>query len=158
MNYEVITRPGYTVSGLPLVTTNEPGRADVEIGALWGRFFEENVMDEIPQRMSEELVGLYTDYEGDHTQPYTLVVGAKVDPSVEEAPAGLVLKRVPSTSYALFNVEGEFPTALIRAWQTVWNSTLPRAYSHDMEVYPNGFPMTGEVDMQLYIALGEDVS
>ncbi len=124
--------------GLSLRTTNQEGRSQTEIPRHWMRFFEERVQDKIPNKANDNIVALYTEYEGDFLQPYSLIVGCEVT-SLDDIPEGLAGKEVPSAEYRLFPVKGPFPYSLLSAWKAVWTSNLKRAYTNDFEIYPAGF-------------------
>lgn len=121
--------------GLPIKTT--PAEAQEKIGAHWNRFFEENWLEKIPNRINDTLYGLYTDYEGDFTQPYTLIIGTQVS-TLSSIPEGMVGKEIPAQTYALFEAKGEFPQALIDKWIEIWKTPLERSYLADFEKYDGG--------------------
>jgi predicted transcriptional regulator YdeE len=120
----------FHVIGIAIRTSN--GRPD-EIGALWQRF-DESAMREIPSPLSLEPHGVYFDYEGDHTAPFTVLAGLPVAPQVEP-PAGMMKRRIKAATYAVFPGAGPLPGSVIATWETIWNSKLKRTYLADFEVY-----------------------
>jgi len=62
-----------TIVGLSVRTSNAPGKADKDIPKLWDKFMAENITTQIPNKTDETIYAIYTDYEGDHTKPYTTV-------------------------------------------------------------------------------------
>jgi predicted transcriptional regulator YdeE len=110
--HRIVERPAFTVVGLALRTSNS--RPD-QIGGLWQEFYARNVPSLIPNRKSDHVYSVYIDYEGDHTKPYTLVIGCEAD--VGDVPTGLTVKNVPAAKYAVFSASGKQPDSVITAWQ-----------------------------------------
>ncbi len=78
------------VIGLALRTSNakEGNPATAQIGGLWRKFLEESLIEKIPNRKDEGVIlGVYTNYESDHTGLYSLVVSAEVT-RLDSIPAG----------------------------------------------------------------------
>ncbi len=127
--------PPFYLIGLPLKVTLD--EAPKTIGPHWDRFFEENCLEKIPNKLNDTLYGLYTDYEGDFTKPYTLVVGVEVS-SLSSIPEGMVGKEIPAQTYIPFETEGELPQALVDKWVEIWKTPLNRTYSADFEKFDGG--------------------
>ncbi|MDP1834968.1 MAG: GyrI-like domain-containing protein [Chlamydiales bacterium] len=149
MAYTIIERPAFQVMGIAVRTDN--AHAQENIGGLWQRFKEEKATTKIPHKSSEEVFGLYTDYESDHNGLYTLVVGCAVD-KVEEIPAGFAIKNVSAAKFAHFVAAGPHPMALVSTWMEVWSSGLDRTFMSDYEVYGSQFAEQPPV-VNLYIAI-----
>jgi predicted transcriptional regulator YdeE len=138
----LIHKPGFTMAGISTRTSNdlETNQETARIPVLWGRIFKENIFEKIPSKVSPGgLVAVYTDYEGDHTTPYTLVVGAVIQNQSDAViPTGMVTQNVPAQDYLQFPVRGKMPDALIQAWRDIWSyfdGTKPhlRTYQADFE-------------------------
>ncbi|MFC2049239.1 GyrI-like domain-containing protein, partial [Chlamydiota bacterium] len=84
--------------------------------------------------IDDEVLALYTDYEGDHTKPFSYIIGCRVS-KVENLPSGLDFAVVPEQKYALYTSRGLFPQSLIKTWTEIWESQLKRAFKADFEVY-----------------------
>ncbi len=50
---EVLNVNEFLVMGISVRTINENGRAAKDIGELWNRFFADNVLNRIPDRLSD---------------------------------------------------------------------------------------------------------
>ncbi len=116
------------------------------------KFFKENIPAKIPNKVNGDILALYTDYEGDFTQPYSWILGCEVS-SLDEVPEGLVGKVIPASKYAVYTTKEPFPQGLIAAWQAVWNSKLHRSYTSDFEVYAADFDPQKNPEVKLYIAI-----
>lgn len=126
---------GFYVAGLSIVTSNDNDQAAVAINSLWQRFFNEDMLHKIEGRMENVLYVVYSDYEGDHTKPFRVTLGCKVDGGPDDLPSGLHKTHVPNADYAIFAARGEQPKALLQTWEGVWKSNLPRTYTADLEIY-----------------------
>jgi predicted transcriptional regulator YdeE len=122
------------VAGFVTRTTNAEEMAGAgRIGAVWQEF---------SGRSSEHSafcapVGLYHDYESDHTGAYSLLVG---NPLEREAapPPGWTVVEVPRAEYLVFRADGDPPASIVSAWQLIWaffeeSAPYVRAYTFDFE-------------------------
>ena len=127
---------GFSVVGLSMVTSNET--ASEEINALWQNFFEKSIGQDVENRVDDVIYAVYSDYEGDHTKPYRLTVGYKIegDPQMK---GHLHHVAVQGADYAMMGAIGEQPKALIETWTAVWQSDLDRKFETDFEVYGKRF-------------------
>lgn len=152
-NYKIVKKPAILVIGIDCQTSNAPEAGPQDIPKLWGKFYAEDVMSRIPNKISNEVIALYCDYEGDYTQPYSLVIGCAVR-SLDEVPAGMVAKTIPASSYAVFRAVGEYPASLIETWGNIWKQTdLKRTYTGDFELYGDKFLSGSPKEMEVYIAI-----
>lgn len=148
-----IQLPAFSIIGISVRTTNENNQSATDIPALWERFFSENIMERIPGRQSTDLYCVYTDYEKDHTRPYTTVLGCKVADATQ-APEGLQAVTIPERSYAQFEATGNLHEgAVIETWQKIWESPVPRAFTADFEHYGEKAHIPKEAAVDIYIAV-----
>ena len=151
MNY-VSIKP-FTVVGISVRTTNENGQAAQDIAALWNRFMGENLAAQIPNKIDAAVCSVYTDYEGDHTQPYTVLLGCRVS-NADTVPDGMMAKHFSGGTYQPFVAKGSLTQGVVyQTWVDIWNSDLDRAYTADFEVYGEKAldPEAAEVDV--YVAV-----
>ena len=159
MSQNLITIPAFHFIGLPLRTSNDKMN---EIGAHWGKFYSEKIIDKIPDKIDNDgaggatsVLGLYTDYEGDHTKPYTLILGCKVSSidAMTKVKNELVSRTIPESKYVVFTAKGKMPDCIIKTWGDIWNSGIDRTYKFDFEVYgeKSGNPENAEVDIYISV-------
>ena len=86
------------VAGYMIRTSNakEMG-GNGEIGKLWGRFMQQNLAAQIPNRIGQTLIVVYSDYASDEKGEYNYLLGAPVT-TVDGLPAGLSFRRIPAVS------------------------------------------------------------
>lgn len=150
MNYAVEKQRKKFFIGLELKTNNQ--ECSLTMPAHKERFFKENILAKIPNKINGNILALYTDYEGDYTKPYSWILGCEVS-SLEEIPAGLVGKVIPASKYAVFTTQGEFPQGLISVWQAIWKLNLTRSYTSDFELYRSDFNPQKNPEVKVYIAI-----
>ena len=143
------------IVGIAIRTSNENGRSAREIPQLWSRFFSENIAEKILSKTDSTIYSIYTDYELDHTKPYTCILGCRVN-SFDHIPEGLTGKVIEGGRFAVITATGNINEGIVyNKWMEIWNSHIPRAYTADLEVYGERAlnPENGEVD--IFIALKE---
>ncbi len=150
MTYTIEKQDKKFFIGLELRTNNQ--ECSMAMPAHKERFFNENILAKIPNKINGTIYALYTDYEGDFTGPYSWILGCEVS-SLDNVPAGLVGKIIPESKYAVFTTEGAFPQGLIAAWQAIWKSGLSRSYTSDFEVYRADFNPQTNPEVKVYIAV-----
>jgi predicted transcriptional regulator YdeE len=156
-NYKIVQKSAIMVVGIECRTSNAPEDAPQDIPQLWGQFYCQDVMNQIPNKASHEVIALYCDYEGDYTQPYSLVIGCPVS-SIDRIPEGMVAKIVPAGSYAVFSAVGEYPASLIETWGNIWQTGLKRTYTGDYEFYGEKFVSGSPKEVEVFIAIENETS
>lgn len=143
----------FQIIGISVRTINEGEKAKTDIGELWRKFMSENMLEKIPNVIDETIYAVYTDYESDHTKPYTTILGYKVS-ALDKIPEGMVGKKIEQTAYNKFIAKGDLTdNAVIDEWMKIWNMDLDRKYTADFETYGEkaADPKNGEAE--IYIAI-----
>ncbi|HSW87360.1 MAG TPA: GyrI-like domain-containing protein [Rhabdochlamydiaceae bacterium] len=148
MSYVIQEQPKKFVIGIPVKTSNE--NFEKEALPLWGKFNQEK--QQIQDRLNQNCLAVYTDYEGDHTQPFTFMTGCEVS-NLQAIPKGMVGIEISASTYAVFTASGPFPQSLIQVWENIWNSDLKRTYATDFEVYLSDFNPEKNPEIKVYIAV-----
>lgn len=152
----VVQKPLIQVIGIQCRTSNDSTAGPQDIPKLWTRFYSEAIAQQIPNKVSTDVIALYCDYEKDHTTPYTFVIGCPVS-SANEIPDGMVLKTIPAGSYAHFHVVGKYPKTLIETWVSIWqNKELKRTYTGDYELYKENFYEQSPQEVDVFIAIDQE--
>lgn len=143
----------FKVIGIAIRTTNEGEKAAQEIAALWQRFLSENLLEQIPNKVDTTIYSLYTEYEGDHTQPYTTVLGCKVD-SLDHIPSGMVGHAFEGGTYVKTTAKGDLMQGLIvNHWTTIWKMDLDRAYTVDFEAFGEKAQNPSDAEVDFFVAV-----
>ncbi len=154
MKYEIIELEQKVITGIRIKTTNQDGRAMQDIGITWQRLFADGIYNKIPNKVNGKTIGLYTEYEGDYTKPYTFIAGAEVSKEVQigEEIESII---IPKGKYAKFVITGDVQNSVRQAWQEIWNMDLKRKYTCDFEEYQNNSEDMQKQEIHIYIALDE---
>lgn len=129
------TIPSFHITGIAVRTTNENGQSGIDIPVLWGKFMSEGILAKIPAKTGDDLYCIYTDYEKDHTRPYTTILGCQVK-NLNNIPEGMVGRTIEEARYKKFTVKGDLMKgAVFNEWQKIWDTDMPRAFKADFEIY-----------------------
>jgi len=134
MNYSLVTLTEFHILGIAVRTTNQEGKSQNDIGALWEKFMNENMLEKIPDKNSSDIYCLYTDYESDFNGAYTTLLGCKVN-SLANIPAGLTGKTILPAAYRSYISKGKIPDCVVATWIHIWQSGVKRKYQADFDVY-----------------------
>lgn len=143
----------FNVIGISVRTTNENGQSGKDIPALWSQFMTEEIQSKIPNKVSEDLFCIYTDYEKDHTKPYTTILGCKVE-NLDVVPENMIGKTIDSANYEELIAKGNLSEGIVfNKWLEIWNSDLDRSFTADFEVYGEKTQNPENAEVAIYIAL-----
>jgi len=85
-------------------TTNQNGQAAQDLGQLWGKFMSEGIAEKIPNKIEQSIFSIYTNYEGDHTQPYDTIFGIWSEINQQK------LNRVFTADFDVYGEKAQNPT------------------------------------------------
>jgi len=132
---EKVTLEQAYIIGIAIKTINKDQQSANDINKLWERFWGENIAGKVPNKLNEDIYCIYTEYEGDFTQPYTTLIGYAVS-SLNEIPEGMTGITIEHGDYMKLTATGKLSDGIvINEWSKVWQSDLPRNYKSDFEVY-----------------------
>jgi predicted transcriptional regulator YdeE len=143
MKKELVNQPEIMLVGISVRTNNknEMNPQSSKIGELMGRYWNDNIAKQIPNRKHPGVtLSIYTEYDSNEHGDYTYFIGEEVD-SLENIPSELQRLRIPSSKYQKFTTPiGKMPEVVINAWQQIWKMSShdfggERAYKADFEVY-----------------------
>lgn len=142
----------FHIIGISVRTTNEHGQAGTDIPGLWNKFMSQGVMKKIPNKVDHTIYCVYTEYEKDHTKPYTTILGCKVE-SLKNIPDGLMGKTFEEGNYVKRTAKGNLNQGIVfDAWTKIWNANIPRAFTADFEVYGEKAQNSENAEVDLFIA------
>ena len=143
----------FKIIGITVETTNEGGQSVEDMGKLWGQFYSDGISDKIPNKVSEEVYSIYTDYESDYTGKIRAIIGQKVK-SLDEIPDGLIGREFKGGKYIKLVAKGEMPDAIVNVWKKVWkeDEVLKRRYTADFEVYGAKSQNGADSEVDVFIA------
>ncbi|TAF32349.1 MAG: AraC family transcriptional regulator [Cytophagales bacterium] len=142
----------FSIIGIAVRTTNENGQSAQDIPALWNKFMSEGILQQIPNKVDNTLYCIYTDYEKDHTKPYTTLLGCKVT-ILDQVPAGMIGKVFETDHYLKHTAKGNILKGMVfEAWNQIWSSDLKRTFKVDFEVYGTKAQNPEDAEVDIFIS------
>ena len=136
-------------------TTNINEQSSIDCGNLWQEFGKGKYAEIIPNKLTDEILAVYHQYEGDHSKPFSYFVGCKVKAGTE-VPPGLETSTIAKGTYQKINAKGKMPDCVINAWKDVWVSEIPRSFKMDFEVYNEKSKDWSNAEVELYLSVKTD--
>lgn len=148
-----VTIEPFKVIGISVRTANENNQAGKDIAALWDRFLIDKILEAIPSKIDNTVYSIYTDYESDHTKPYTTILGCKVA-TLNNIPEGMVGKSFDGGNYVKLSAKGDLAKDLIiNKWLEIWQMDLERVFSADFEVFSEKAQNPTDAEIDFLIAV-----
>lgn len=145
----------FKIIGISTVTTNENGKSIKDIEEIWGKFWNENITDQIPDKKNNDIYAVYTDYETDYTGKYTLIIGYSVT-TFENIPDGFVGREISVGKNTKYVSKGKMHEAVLKTWTEIWENTdLKRAYRADVTVHGPKYYDGDLAEVETYISIAE---
>ena len=151
MDHQTIA--SFQVVGISARISNEGDSVAKEVEALWERFWQEDIRNQVPHALNEDIYAVYTDYETDYTGPYTLTIGLSVA-SLKDIPKGFRGMTIEEDTYQKFTSRGKMPEAVLKTWFEIWgNKTLNRAYRADFTVHGEKYFDGDQAEVETFISI-----
>jgi len=164
MKKELVNKSKIKLVGLTARTNykNEMNSQTSKIGELMGRFWNQNIANQIPNRKNPGVIlAVYTEYDSNEYGDYTYFIGEEVN-SFENTPPELQKLTIPAAKYQKFTtLSGKMPDVVINAWQQIWKMTSDdfagdRAYIADFEVYDQRAIDPANTTLDIYIGINDN--
>jgi predicted transcriptional regulator YdeE len=158
---QIVYHESFQVVGITASTNNaKESGPDAIIGKLWQQFLSQGLPNQIPDRVDQSIVAVYTDYVTDANGQYTFVLGARIRPIPNPVlPEGMVVKTVPAGRYAVFTSDrGPVAKVVVETWKQIWAYyQLPangqRAYRADFELYDQRAADPNNAQVDVYVGV-----
>jgi len=146
----------FKVIGICVNTTNENGKSAEDIGQLWGKFMSEGTADKIPNKIDASILSIYTNYQGDHTQPYDTILGCKVS-SLDDIPEGMVGQSFEGGTYGKFISKGDLTKGVVfGTWSEINQQKLNRVFTADFELYGEKAQNPTDAEIEVFVGIKND--
>ena len=143
----------FNVIGIMVRTINENNQAAIDIANLWTKFMSKSILDSIPNKIDDTIFSIYTDYESDHTKPYTTILGCKVE-NLNTIPSGMVGKSFDGGNYVKLSAKGDLTKNLIiNKWLEIWQMDLERIFTADFEIFGQKAKNPADAEIDFLIAV-----
>lgn len=154
-----IQQQGFFVAGISARTNNaEEMSGKGKIGDLWQTFLQTNLAAKIPNKLSPDIIAVYSEYESDHTGDYTYHLGAPVSSS-HGLPGDFTTVHIPAGRYGIITSDrGPVIQIVTEVWQRIWSMPPTelggsRAFQVDYEVYDRRAADPHNAQIDVYINL-----
>ncbi|KEO75314.1 GyrI-like domain-containing protein [Anditalea andensis] len=137
---------------LPSKTENLNQKSSRDCGGLWKKFHEGNYSSMIPDKINEDVIAIYHQYEGNHLEPFSYMIGHKVKGNTIPL-EGLDYIDVSTGEYLKVSVKGEDYECLVTAWKDIWQSDLNRSYLYDFEIYHHTGSNGDHIEVDIFIGI-----
>lgn len=139
------------IIGVEIRTTNDDGAAFRDIPEHWSKFFGQSMVDLIPNKISGDIFGIYTQFENEgqnNNGIYSFIIGAQVS-SYDQIPEQFVKTVIPMSRYQIFDAAAGHPEKVGEKWQEIWGHTFEnkRTFVSDYELYKE----SGEIEIYIGI-------
>ena len=123
------------IVGIELRTSNN--EAMETIPPLWGKFYAEDIMNQIAHKKSNDVYAVYTNFENEGVNNegvYSLIIGAEVE-SFDDIPEGFSLTTIVKQNREVFSVADGKSENVAQTWIDIWqrddlNKTFLAEYEH----------------------------
>ena len=153
MNHHVTTEP-FKFMGIGVKTTNENNQSAADLAELWKRFYQEGIMNRIPDAAGSDIYAIYTDYEKDYTGKYTAMIGLQVK-SLTDIPTDFIGREFVGENFVKYAAKGKMPDAVIQTWMQIRSddARLNRVYDYDFEVYGSKSDNGDNSEVDIYVSV-----
>jgi AraC family transcriptional regulator len=154
MDYQIVTRDAFTVTGKVLATSTAEGENLRQIPAFW----QQCNTDGTSHRLVElgggqhDLLGICADMAPDG-ESLSYWIAVEADRPDE---AGLSTRVIPAATWAVFTVIGPMPDTIQVAWQRIFQEWFPSTgYEHaggpEFELYLPGDPAAADYRSEIWV-------
>ena len=153
-----------TIAGYQVRTSNAAELASTgKIGPLWQRFLAENLAATIPNRTSNDLYAVYSNYQSDENGAYDYLIGSPVS-TIDNLPAGITFAALSTGEYAVLTTDkGPIANVLQSAWREIWPLSPEdlggrRAFLADYEIYGHRAADPNNAEVEIHIGIEPHLS
>ena len=128
------------------------------ISQLWGKAMQQGIMMVIPNKVSNNMYGLYYNYDFGEAQSFTVMVACQVS-SLDSIPNGMAGYSIPASRFAVFTTpKGNMIQVVKDGWKHIWEKWMaenPGLWSNtcDLEEYDETAMDMEAAVVKIYVAL-----
>ena len=125
----------FKIIGISIRTSNKEGQSMQDIPKLWEQFMANQTATKIPNKLNNNIVAVYTNYDSDHTEGYDTILGCQVA-TLENIPEGMIGTTFEGGSYTKYLAKGDLTQGVVyNTWAHIWEEKIDRIYTADFEIY-----------------------
>lgn len=143
----------FWVIGISVRTTGKKEQFIKDIPELWNTFTGKETIYKIPNKLENSIYVIYTDYESDHTEGYTTIIGCKVK-NINTVPEGMVGIQIKKNVYSRYTAKGDITKGIVYdKWVNIWETNLNRLYTTDFEIYGDDAKNPKDAEVDIYVSI-----
>ncbi|PJZ45801.1 AraC family transcriptional regulator [Leptospira brenneri] len=151
----IVTKNEFFLMGKVHRTTMQKCQNEIDIPKFWGEFIGNGLMNGIPNRMGDSLLGIYTNW--DYAENFDVLIGSVVRKE-SEVPPGFVLHRMKPAKYMVFTVPGNQNHDILNGWKYIYGTWMPntgfeREFSDDFDLFDDRFQSETKPESEIYIPI-----
>ncbi len=150
MNYRIEQKSAFSIVGIKQRFSNIDGLGE-NVGKMWTETPQETI-GQIAE-LGNGLVGVYSGMYEDNTTDYYIAAITEKD-----APKTLCKLKIPSLTWAIFEITGPMPTAMAEIWGRIFTEWFPTSgYEHaeapEVEWYSKGDLTASDYKSEIWIPI-----
>jgi len=142
MKYEIVEIKEKTLVGFKARVKDDETMSE-KISNLWKKLYSEKGAKNIENRINDNAIGVYYNYNNENGFEYDCLTGCEVKDTIEKIPEDMIKIQIPEGKYAKFIVIGNPEKAVGEFWYKFLEEfgkeqSDMRKYTYDFEEYIAG--------------------
>ena len=156
MKYEIVEIKEKTLVGFKTRVKDDETMSE-KISNLWKKLYSEKGAKNIENRINDNAIGVYYNYNNENGFEYDCLTGCEVKDTVEKIPEDMIKIQIPEGKYAKFIVIGNPEKAVGEFWYKFLEEfgkeqSDMRKYTYDFEEYIAGNDYEN-TEIHIYISI-----
>ena len=163
MKYEIVEIKEKTFAGFKTRVKDDETMYE-KISDLWKKLYSEKGAKNIENRINDNAIGVYYNYNNENGFEYDYLTGCEVKGIANEIPENMIKIEIPEGKYAKFIITGNPEKAVGEFWNKFWKELSKdfsdnRRYTYDFEEYitKDNYEISGEsyenMEIHIYISI-----
>ena len=156
MKYEIVEIKEKTLVGFKTRVKDDETMSE-KISNLWKKLYSEKGAKNIENRINDNAIGVYYNYNNENGFEYDCLTGCEVKDTIEKIPEDMIKIQIPEGKYAKFIVIGNPEKAVGEFWYKFLEEfgkeqSDMRKYTYDFEEYIAGNDYEN-TEIHIYISI-----
>ena len=163
MKYEIVEIKEKTFVGFKTRVKDDETMSE-KISDLWKKLYSEKGAKNIENRINDNTIGVYYNYNNENGFEYDCLTGCEVKDTIDKIPENMIKIQIPDGKYAKFVITGNPEKAVGEFWDKFWKELSEdfsdnRKYTYDFEEYitKDNYEISGEsyenMEIHIYISI-----
>ena len=156
MKYEIVEIKEKTLVGFKTRVKDDETMSE-KISNLWKKLYSEKGAKNIENRINDNAIGVYYNYNNENGFEYDCLTGCEVKNTITKIPEDMIKIQIPEGKYAKFIIFGNPEKAVGEFWNKFWEELADdfsdnRSYTYDFEEYIAGNDYEN-TEIHIYISI-----